>query len=226
MFFGVSEDVVPENFDADIIFFIDSSTSVGRRGLKKVKNFVLSMARALNVGPKKSRASVITFGDVVAEIAANFGTVSSIHELANILEKTIYLGGDSRIDRALEQTDKVLDKARSDVRKIALLVTDSYHLVDGVNPLNEEIAPLFKRGLEMYALVVGGGQAGVRRLAGLTSRQSDIFAATSYDVFPGLVTPIARYIVNGKNTRHAPIIKVFIHHHIKSSLSISAFSGV
>lgn len=161
------------------------------------------MARVLNVGPRKSRASLINFGDVVAEIVANFGSVSTVNELTMTLDKMVFLGGDARIDRALEKADKVLDEARSDVRKVALLITDSYHLVDGVNTLHEKIAPLFRRGLEMYALVSGGGQDGARRLAGLTSRPSDIFAASSFNVLPGLVPPVARYIVNGKgNNRH------------------------
>lgn len=170
--------------------------------MQKVKDFIISMARVLNVGPRKSRTSVINFGDVVAEIVVNFGSVLTINEFTIALDKMVYLGGESRIDRALAQTSKVLDKARSHVRKVGLLVTDSYHLVDGVNPLHDQIAPLFRRGLEMYVLVIGGGQDGVRRLAGLTSRQSDIFAASSFNALPGLVTPVARHIVYGKNSTH------------------------
>lgn len=160
------------------------------------------MARALNVGPKKSRVSIVTFGDVVAEVTANFGSLSSINSIDDALQKMIYLGGDSRIDRALEKIPKILDKARSDVRKVALMVTDQHHVMADVN-LNEAMVPLIKRGLEMYALVVGGGQVGVRRLDGLTSRPTDVFSAYNYDILPSLVVPIAKYIVNGKNDWHA-----------------------
>lgn len=127
----------------------------------------------------------------------------------------VFLGGHARVERALEKVNELIGKARAGVRRIALMVTDRNYLAGETRPLEQTMLPLRNKGLEMVTLVVGGSQDDARRLAGLTTRPTDIFTASSYGDLPNLAPPIAKYIAHGKRAwlgcyKHG--LETFLYH--------------
>ena len=53
--------------NADIVFVIDSSTSIGEQDWWKTKQFVIDVSKGLKIGPQESKVAMVTYSSV-AEI--------------------------------------------------------------------------------------------------------------------------------------------------------------
>ena len=184
----------PANIAADVVFLVDSSTSVGRDGFDKEKNFVKSLAKYLNVSPGKSRAAVITYSDT-ARTVLTFTGFQTERDFNQKLDDEPWIGGTRRIDRALEAASTLLSQARGKAPKIVVLITGgSQSGGDDGTPLGIAGQPLKDMGAKTIIVTVGSEADHVDFLPVVDSRD-DIFGIPLFDDLRFEVQPIVKYTV-------------------------------
>ena len=81
------------DIDADIVFLLDSSTSVTLNNFHKEKQFAESLAMFLNVGPESSRSSIVSFGTFPSTEVIKFGDYRTLDEFNLLLDQAQKVGG-------------------------------------------------------------------------------------------------------------------------------------
>ncbi|KAL3856131.1 hypothetical protein ACJMK2_015324, partial [Sinanodonta woodiana] len=142
---------------ADIVFVIDSSSSIWEPYFKQQLQFVQQMVNTFDVSQKKTRIGAINFSNrVVREF--HLKTHDSKERVLSAISEVEYTAGDStNTNEALMvlRTEYFTERSgdRSDVPNIAILLTDgeSTLMADTVNEanLNKET------GLSMFAVGIG-----------------------------------------------------------------------
>lgn len=107
------------HLDGDIIFLLDSSTSVQNRDYYNEKLFVKSLAKFLNVGSGHSRAGLVTYGSQAFRIV-HFGESKTLKDFGTAVDNAGKAGGPRRIDVALSMASTMFYDARNNVPKVRL----------------------------------------------------------------------------------------------------------
>ena len=97
LFCYVAAALGPDDFVADVIFILDSSSSVTPDEFKKAKEFVKLIARYLNIAPGKSRGSVIIFSSTATPVVP-FDGYTTMPEYNAAVDRVSQLSGTRRID--------------------------------------------------------------------------------------------------------------------------------
>lgn len=185
----------PANISADIIFLMDSSTSVGREGFDKEKNFVKSLAKYFNVSPGKSRAAVIAYSNN-ARTVVKFTDYQSEEDFNDRLDRQPWVGGGRRIDRALDAAATLMRQARSEVPKILVLVTSGRQTSSpDAKPLEIAGKPLRDMGVKNIVVTVGS-EVDRKDLLLVVHSTDDIFGVPLFDDLRYEVQPVVKYTVN------------------------------
>ena len=87
-----SDPIVPRDFQADILFIMDSSADVPREDYKKEKDFVVALAKYLRLSPSETRAALLTYG-YTATLVANYDSYDTLPLFKNAAERASYIGG-------------------------------------------------------------------------------------------------------------------------------------
>lgn len=181
----------PANITADVVFLIDSSTSVGQDGFDKEKNFVKSLAKYLNVSHEKSRAAVIAYS-TTARTVLKFTDYQTETDFNQKLDKEQWIGGTRRIDRAVEAAATLLSQARANVPKIVVMVTGGRGTGD--TPLGVAAQPL--KDMRAKTIVVAvGSDADHRDFLPVVDITDDVFGVPVFDDLRYEVQPIVKYTV-------------------------------
>jgi hypothetical protein len=114
--------------NGDIVFLIDSSSSVDTSQYLKQKDSVKSLARYLNVRPGLSRASLITYGSTSSKVIG-FDGYSTVSEFDTAVDSAGRVGGPRRIDYALEAAKDALNEARPNVPKVSVLTNFCIYII-------------------------------------------------------------------------------------------------
>lgn len=158
------------NFAADVIFLMDSSFDVDQNTLDREKNFVKSMVRSLTLSPEKSRVAVIGFGNVPVEVV-RFSSSQDVAAITSAVDNARKVIGRRNIAKVLEFTASVLDKARSSVPRVVILLTagselyltassqalrdlgtNRYVIAIGPNADEEELTPIIDEPRDMFTI--------------------------------------------------------------------------
>ena len=107
----------PDDFVADVIFILDSSSSVTPDEFEKAKEFVKLIARHLNIAPGKSRGSVIIFSSTATPVLP-FDGYTTMPEYNAAVDRVSQLSGTRRIDLAFRAAASLFQGARPTVRKV------------------------------------------------------------------------------------------------------------
>lgn len=130
------------------MFVVDSSSEVTQSNFRDEKEAVKAMARSLNVPSGRSRASIITYGEI-SSVVVHFGSYRTFSALESAIDRAPSIGGGRRIDRALEYAGRLLSGARRSVRRIVILFTSgrtdpsSRNLYTSAKRIFDEMAQLF-----------------------------------------------------------------------------------
>ena len=184
----VSVPSVPKEYDADVLFIVDSSIDISAKAFRNEKDFVKTIARSLNVSPGKSQAAAITYGSV-PRIAFRFGPYSSFE---SAVETIPYIGGERRLDRALTHAGRLLTEARSSVPKVVVLLLGGKQSKDSES-LGVASKQLRDLGANTFVVSVGS----VLEENGISTvvySPQDIFPVPSFDDLEALSKPIASEI--------------------------------
>ena len=190
-----SEDLFGHStFQLDILFLMDTSSGVDLNDYKIEKGFVQRIAMHLGVFNNKSRAALVAYG-ANASVVFGFGGYSSNSEFLTRINNALSIGGERRVDSALDTAAALLLDSRSVMPKVVFLliagrqssVADSILIKDAARPL---------RQLGAWVYIMAIEQTDVNGLQKATIRPTDIFFARSFSGLYEYVVPVARYVAN------------------------------
>ena len=175
---------------------VDSSTSVDSQTFQQQKDFVKSLARYLNIAAEKSRAALILYNSDASVI----GSLVSYTELGyfeQAVQNAPFLGGQRRIDRALEAAARVLSRGRESVPKFAILLTTGRQAeVPGITPLDLAAESLRDVNAKAFVLAIGK-ETSIRELRLIVEDPNDVIPLYSEADMVSKVADIAGYIRRG-----------------------------
>ena len=186
--------LLPENLcdvQADLVFLMDTSSSIGRRDYNKEKQFVKDVARIFRIRDGGSRAATILYNSQPNTVI-KFSHHSSYEGFARAVDKMPYLLGQTRIDRGLrEANDLFLSDARSNAAKILLVLTDGKQTTDpdAIN-LRTASQPLRDQGVQILAIGVGHNIS-MKEIHDMVDTRSHAFTPESFSELLKLSKTIA-----------------------------------
>ena len=173
---------------------MDSSSSVGRDGFNKEKDFVKSLAKYFNVSPGNSRAAVVAYSNFARTIL-KFTDYQSETDFNDKLDTAPWYRGNRRIDRALQAASTLLGQARPDVPKIVVLVTAGQQTTSaGAKPLGEAARPLKTMGAKTVVVTVGR-EADFNDFLPVVNSISDLSGVKLFDDLRYEVQPVVNHVV-------------------------------
>ena len=169
-----------KTFTADIVFLVDTSSSVGTLDFRSQKQFVKSMAKSLNVAPEKSRAGIITYGATSSQ-PDSAGMYASLSAFEASVDGSRYIGGPRRTHLAVDSADALLRAARPNVHKVVVLLTGgNQSFTQEVSSLAQSFKALRSSGAKVFVVAIGSIHQMVR-LHPAVERLEDIFRLASFE---------------------------------------------
>ncbi|XP_069814430.1 collagen alpha-6(VI) chain-like [Dendropsophus ebraccatus] len=115
-----------QNVEADVMFLVDSSGSIGEDNYKKMKVFMKNLVNKTEIGPDKVQFGIVQFSDDSMEVLQlnKNGTKATIWEA---IDKMRYMGRGTYTGKALEYVSQYFREnkgARPKVEKFLILITD------------------------------------------------------------------------------------------------------
>lgn len=164
---------------SDVIFVLDSSSSIQYRDFQKEVNFTREVVQMFDIGPNKTQVGVISYSTtVVPEL--KLGELNTKDEILDKIKNVEFLGGNTNTGEALNYIrEKAFpnNKAPYDSTKprIAIILTDGQS-----NDVHRTMAEASKAKSEGIALfVIGiGKQVDEAELEAIASKPLDIYMFT------------------------------------------------
>ena len=165
---------------ADVVFVMDSSGSIKMGNFTKQKEFVKLVARNLGISSGQGRAAIVLYnGD--AFIKATFDRHNTTVDFEIAVDELDYLGGKTRIDKALEKASELFEYARDGVAKFAVILTDGVQTNDrDAKNLAEASAPLRNQNVRVIAIGIGR-EIKQSQLRLLVDSEDDMFQPKDFD---------------------------------------------
>ena len=141
--------------------------------------------------PSRSRGAVITYGST-STVVTNFGETSTTQAFDKALNDTLKIGGQRRMDRAIDAARTVFDNARPAIPKVVILLTTGNQpagIQAGI--LEASFQRLHDLGARLYAVTIN---APTINLPLRSKDGSDWFPVRSYMDLPVQVLPLARHV--------------------------------
>ena len=186
---------------------MDTSSGVDLNDYKIEKGFVQRIAFHLGVFHRKSRAAIVAYG-ANASVTFGFGDYSSNSEFLRLLNGAPSIGGERRVDRALDTAAVLLLDSRSTMPKavILLMAGKQSSEVDSI-PMKNAARPLHQLGAWVYIMAIG--QTDASELQKTTIRPTDIFFARSFSGLYGYIAPVARYVANTSGKKRTELYEMY-----------------
>lgn len=165
-----------EAFKADVVFLVDTSSSVGTLDFRSQKQFVKSMARSLNVAPGKSRAAIVTYGTTSdpSEMQTHLSTFQRAVDVSRFIQ------GQRRMHLAVNDASSLLRAARPDVHKIVVLLSGGRESPQDVTLLMQSLRTLRASGAKIFVISIGRDHS-MDNFYPAVERLEDIFKVSSFD---------------------------------------------
>ncbi|KAL3854733.1 hypothetical protein ACJMK2_013983 [Sinanodonta woodiana] len=165
----------------DIIFVLDSSSSVGEENFELALEFVSSVVEELSRGGSDNRYAMITFSNDV-QLVFSLGRYSSAGTILNAIKYTRYRPGSTNTAGGLRTALEISSPEygdRKDVDNIVILVADGQSNVN-----TEDTIPaaddLKKTGAKI--ITIGVGLSNYQELESIGSGAENVYKVTTYNV--------------------------------------------
>ncbi|XP_051247897.1 collagen alpha-1(VII) chain isoform X3 [Dicentrarchus labrax] len=178
---------------ADIVFLVDESWSVGQTSFSSVKDFISAIISSFQgnvVGTEGVRFGVTVFGDV-PRMQIALTDYSSLEEVLRAVRTLPYEGGSRRIGDALQfLVDPVFSPAisRDHAPKIAVLITNG-RSDDEVDAAARAVAD---NGISLFAVGVRGADVSELRRIVSEPRDEHLLLGTDYSLFETILPKLSR----------------------------------
>lgn len=111
---------------ADIVFLLDSSTSLGTQHFKSVEHFAMDIVNDLDIQENATMVGVISFSTYPVR-RVTLGTTDDKLHILNAINQIPYYAGSRETDKALEMLRiEGFEGERQDVPRVVILITDGY----------------------------------------------------------------------------------------------------
>lgn len=180
---------------ADIVFLVDSSSSVGPENFQKVKNFIDTLVSSLNVGTDHVRIGLAQYSDdPYVEFLLN--QYSLKNDILEQIQNLTFRGGNTYTGAALNFTgeryfvEAAGSRAQEHVSQVIILITDGESNDDVKVPATK----LKARGISVY--VVGIGIQDVNELKEIASKPFEkfLFSIDSFDILQKLPSSLLQTV--------------------------------
>lgn len=180
---------------ADIVFLLDSSSSVSSINFQIEKKFVKALARSLNVASNKSKGSVIVYGSG-QDVAISLEEFTDLAGFKLAVDIANNMGGLRRMDLALQAAARIMRSARRNIPKIAILITAGKQFPPNTSVLlKNAVRPL--RDLRTQTFVVAiGGDPDKRELDNVVEDPRNVFNVSSFGDLLRTAAEIARPVTD------------------------------
>ena len=176
----------------DIIFVIDSSTSVGARNFIKIINFVRSMIENADISQDAVRVGLLTFSST-ATIRFNLNEVNSRGEFLQRLERIPYAYGDTNTAEALRVlrqqmfTESAGD--RQSTRNMAVIITDGESNINSYD-VEPESRRLHEAGVRVLGIGINLKDSRELNIIASTPKETNRFDVDDFNKLSKLKTDL------------------------------------
>lgn len=164
----------------DVAFVLDSSGSISKGNYQKQKDFVKALAQSLDITPNHNHAAIVLFS-YDAEIKARLSDHRNTKDFQTAVQQLPHIRGTTRIDLALMKTLEIFSQSRSDVSKVAIVLTDGT-LTGGGNAddLRKAAEDLWAKGVRVISIGIGK-QVDQEQLRAMTQSEADVTTPNDFD---------------------------------------------
>lgn len=184
-------------FHADVVFLIDSSSDVIWDNFLREKDFVKSITTFMNADQKHTRLAAITYGSF-AQGQAELVNESDVF-LSN-LNRAPYVGGQRRMDLAIEKAAEILEGSRFSVPKVVILLTAGKNSFKGRQLLANASQGLQDLGVNTYVVAIGRN-VDIKELGSTVDDERDIFNVSQFARLPETSESISKAIIERAGKR-------------------------
>ncbi|CAL1537356.1 unnamed protein product [Lymnaea stagnalis] len=182
----------------EIALVIDGSASIWQNNFTEGLWFVQNLVNRFSISPNAVRVSLVTYGDrVYTEDAFDFDTYSDNAGLKAAIGNVPYRGGNRTETGAAiaYMLDTQLPKARPNVRKVAVVLTDGNSQKEQVT--KNEALRARKTGLEVFAIGVGKDISD-QELHNIASDSTHVFTVIRYNLLDDILNRLLFEACGGK----------------------------
>lgn len=172
---------------ADIVFLVDSSTSIGEVHFQKVKNFLTILISSLDIGSDQVRIGLAQYSrETFKEFLLNQYYLKS--DILERIQNLTFRRGRTHTGAALDSirtgyfTKSTGSRIQENIPQVLILITDG----ESNDEVKVPASKLKARGISVY--VVGIGVRNTIQLQEIASRPSDkfLFSIDSFDILQDL----------------------------------------
>ncbi|BFZ22809.1 hypothetical protein BsWGS_25848 [Bradybaena similaris] len=161
---------------ADILFLLDTSSSMSKSDFELEKEFAISLTEHFNVGPNDVRFGAVTFSDRVQQ-SFSLGAHSSNEAVKTAIRNTAFLAGGTKTYQALDYIRvNRLFGSRVKCSRIVVVLTDG--LSDNRAATSKAATALKETGVKMISVGIGDL---TEELSDMTSDPSLVFVADDFN---------------------------------------------
>ncbi|XP_067652406.1 collagen alpha-1(XII) chain-like [Haliotis asinina] len=165
---------------ADIVFLLDTSGSVGPTNFAEEVSFVSDFVQGFSVGPSAMQFSVVLFSTNVAN-QFNLNRYNNRADLVKAIQSVRYLDGATNTASALtfvrENSFLASNGGRSGATQILIVITDGRSA--NMNSTASEASLLHQDGVKVISVGVGSGIS-MEELRAIASDNSLVFTAANF----------------------------------------------
>ena len=185
---------------ADIVFVLDSSTSVSERNFKKMLNFVKDFLRDATISPKYVRVGVLVYSTSVY-IQFHLNEYKTKEDVFAAIDRIQYTYGSTNTAGALKVMRNTMFSVengdRDNVRNIAVVVTDGVSNINSHQTLMEA-EKAKKADIHIYAIGVGLSETDELEQIASSPTQENKFAVQDFDELHGLRAKVFKEFCPGR----------------------------
>ncbi|CAL1534778.1 unnamed protein product [Lymnaea stagnalis] len=175
--------------EGDILFILDSSSSIGYPNYKLQLRFVANLTQAFTIGPNNVQFGVVIFSEEATSVF-RFDAYREADSLIQAINEVEYVSGPTFTDSALALAYQMFIPgaygARANVPHIAIVLTDGL----SANKSSTLLEAQKLKAAGVRVLGIGIGHFDQQELRGIASSQKEVFLADSYSVIHNLTDDI------------------------------------
>uniref|UniRef100_A0A8C4SQ98 VWFA domain-containing protein n=1 Tax=Erpetoichthys calabaricus TaxID=27687 RepID=A0A8C4SQ98_ERPCA len=119
-----------KNVHYDLVFILDTSSSVGKEDFEKVRQWVANLVETFEIGPEKTRVGVVRYSDKPTT-EFDLGRYTTVEDVKRAARNIRYLGGNTNTGEAISyittrsfsETSGARPREQG-IKKVAILMTD------------------------------------------------------------------------------------------------------
>lgn len=197
----------------DVVFVLDTSSSVGPAGLQREKEFIIEILYEFDIGLDNVRVAVVTF-DQFSRIEFSLDRYTTRDDLISAIMSITSIQVGTNTDRALNQVrTEVLGSSadRPDIKDIVVVITDGRSRQPDLT--RDAAIALKAQGPAVFA--IGVGSVDVTEIDTISSDPNSqySFFVDDFDALPAIKDSVVdktcgKLVLSGRNAVHEPVSKV------------------